>query len=388
MPGERILIVEDTTSVAKLVSTHLEAVGYHTDIAYSAQEALEKLDQSVPDIFVIDVMMPGMDGFQLTQKLRADPRTASTPIVILAARDGVDDKVRGFESGADDYVVKPFEAPELLARIRALLARARPAVQAAPPTPLGSVTAVFGLRGGAGRSTITANLGVAFAAITGSETAICDLAVESGHQALMLDARPIHTIDELITRYGSSPEADVLLAYLTNTRYGVRLLAAPLSPASAPLVAVEGVRAVTEQLRRRFSHVLLDLAPTFSDLNLAMLEVADFVFIVTTPEMAGIKAATSAFEIIESLGFPQERLLLVVNTVFATRPLPSQDIVAAVNKQISLTVPYDKAAFVDAINRGVPVVKSVPRSPSARAIAAFAADFVARYGTKHTATAA
>jgi pilus assembly protein CpaE len=302
-------------------------------------------------------------------------------MIILTARDSVEDKVRGFEAGADDYIVKPFEAPELLARVRALLARARPVVQSATqPAPLGQVIAAFGLRGGAGRSTITANFGVSLAAALGRDLAVCDLAVESGHQALMLDARPVHTIDELITRYGAGVEADVLLAYLTATRFGLKLLAAPLSPASAPLVSVEGVRAATEQLRRRFPYVLLDLAPTFTDLNLAMLELADFVVMVTTPEMAGVKATSAAFEILESLGFPPDRLLLAVNAVFAARPLSPQDISATLGKDISLNIPYDRSAFVEAINRGIPVVRSAPRSPAARAVLGFASSFVSRYG--------
>ncbi|MHB0876246.1 MAG: response regulator [Anaerolineae bacterium] len=381
MPGERILVVDDTAAVAKLITAHLESAGYKADSAKSGVEALELVAQGTPDLVMIDVMMPGMDGFQLTQKLRANPRTAHTPIIIVTARDSVEDKVRGFEVGADDYMVKPFEPPELLARVRALLLRARPsAPTAAAPAPMGSVVAVFGLRGGAGRSTIAANLSVAIAAHVQAEVALCDLAIESSHISLMLDARPVHTVDELVTRYGSTLESDVLMAYLTQSRYGVRILAAPLTPASAPLVTADGVRAVVESLRRRFPFVVLDLAHTFSDLNLGMLELADAIIVVTTPEMAGVKTTAAAFEILESLGYPPERVHLALNTIFGARPLAAVDIAGTLNRKVDLNIPYERSLFVDAINKGVPAVREAPRSAAARAIQAFAASLVSRYG--------
>ncbi|NPV10118.1 MAG: response regulator [Anaerolineae bacterium] len=378
------MVVEDTASVAKLVATHLETAGYRPTVASSGQQALDLTSHTLPDLFVIDVMMPGLDGFELTRRLRADPRTAGIPIVILTARNTVEDKIKGFEAGADDYVVKPFEAPELLARIRALLARARPTSGFQGEERQGTVLAVFGLRGGSGKSSLAANLAAALAAASGEHTvAACDLALESGHLALMLDARPVHTIDQLVTRYGSSFEPDVLLAHLTDTRLGVRVLAAPLSPASAPLVTAEGTRAVLEHLRRSFAFVILDLSPGFADPNLAAFELCDAVLVLTTPEMAGVKAAASAFETLESLGFPADGLALVVSQVFAARPLANEDIAAAVGRRIELTIPYEGRAFVDAINRGVPVVVSAPRTPAARAIAAFADSLLRRARPVH-----
>jgi len=378
---ERILIVEDSTSFAELAASLLEAEGYQTDIAHSAQEALAKLDQAIPDLFLVDVMMPGMDGLQLTRRLRGDARTANVPIIILTARSSVEDKVQGFEAGADDYLVKPFAPPELIARVRALLAR-RSTVPtgAAEAKPLGLVIVVFGLRGGAGRSSLTANLAVCLAESSGTETVACDMAIESGHLALMLDAQPVHTVDDLIARHGPRPEADVIMAYLAKTQYGVRLLAAPASPASASLVATDSVRPVIEHLRYHFPYVLIDTAPTFSDLNLSLLENTDLILLVTIPEVAGVKVTAAALEILDSLGYPSDRVILGVNTCFAARPLTEADIVSALNKRVTFNIPYDKSAFVNAINRGIPVVRLASRSPSSRAIVRLAAEIASKYG--------
>ena len=232
-----------------------------------------------------------------------------------------------------------------------------------------------------------ANLGAALAHQLDTEVVACDLALESGHLALMLDARPTHTIDELITRYESSFELDVLIAYLSSTQYRVRLLAAPASPASAPLVTVDGVRAAIEQLRTRFPYVLLDLAPTFSDINLAAMEMADLVLLVTVPEMAGVRATAAALEILDSLGYPPERSQVLVNTVFAAKPLAASDLASALERPVSLSIPYDRNAFVDALNRGIPVVKSSPRSPAARAFTELAQELAEGSGSRSGARA-
>ena len=136
MASERILVVEDTPSVAKLVATHLEAAGYHAEIALSGPEALQRLATGpLPDLILIDIMMPGMDGFELTSRIRSDPRTAQLPIIMLTARDAVEDKVRGFEAGADDYVTKPFSLRELVARVRAALRRPHLEAPMGPRSP-------------------------------------------------------------------------------------------------------------------------------------------------------------------------------------------------------------------------------------------------------------
>ena len=185
----------------------------------------------------------------------------------------------------------------------------------------------------------------------------------------------VHTVDQLVTRYGASFDPDVLMAYLADTRLDVRVLAAPLSPASSALVVPDGVRAALEQLRRNFPFVVLDLSPGFTDVNLAVFELADLVLVVTTPEMAGVKAAASAFEVLESLGYPEADAALVVSQVFAARPLAEADITAALSREICLSIPYEGRAFVEAINRGVPVVVSAPRTAAARAISAFPRTF-------------
>jgi len=125
--GARILIVEDEEPLTLLLRYNLEAEGYQVDIAARGDEAEIRLKESPPDLVVLDWMLPGISGIELCRRLRARSDTERLPIIMLTARGEESERVRGLATGADDYLVKPFSVPELLARVKALLRRANPA---------------------------------------------------------------------------------------------------------------------------------------------------------------------------------------------------------------------------------------------------------------------
>ncbi|SRR6266508_3288316 len=122
----RILIVEDEEPLTLLLRYNLEAEGYAVDIATRGDDAEIQLQEYPPDLVVLDWMLPGISGIELCRRWRARPQTERLPIIILTARGEESERVRGLKTGADDYIVKPFSVPELLAPIRALLRRASP----------------------------------------------------------------------------------------------------------------------------------------------------------------------------------------------------------------------------------------------------------------------
>lgn len=119
----RILVVEDEKKVAKALQEGLEAEHYQVTIAYTGEEGFYLLNSQMFDLVLLDLMLPGRDGFEILKTVRN--RGLQAPVLILTARDAVEDRVLGLDSGADDYMIKPFAFPELLARIRALLRRGR-----------------------------------------------------------------------------------------------------------------------------------------------------------------------------------------------------------------------------------------------------------------------
>jgi len=173
--SSRVLIVEDEPDIRELVVHHLKREGYQVSAAASGEEALRQVQAVPPDLVLLDLMMPAMDGLEVCRRLRQDPATAMLPIVMLTAKGDEVDRVLGLEIGADDYIVKPFSPKELLARVRAVLRRSRPAPGAAPLT-LGALAIALG--------THTASVGGLTLALTPKEFDLLRALVEARGRVL------------------------------------------------------------------------------------------------------------------------------------------------------------------------------------------------------------
>lgn len=120
-----VLVIEDEKDIARFIELELAAEGYATEVAFDGVTGLSKFREVAPDLVILDLMLPVLDGLEVARRIR---KTSNTPIIILTAKDGIQDKVEGLDSGADDYLIKPFSIEELLARVRAHLRRVNPAV--------------------------------------------------------------------------------------------------------------------------------------------------------------------------------------------------------------------------------------------------------------------
>ena len=134
--GKRILVVDDDRNLRKIIATNLELAGYEVVAAEDGNAALRVLDEMQPDLILLDVMMPGKDGYETAREIRRHPVNANVPIIMLTAKSEIEDKVAGFEAGADDYLTKPFGPQELLARVRAKIRRVEVDASLSPLTRL------------------------------------------------------------------------------------------------------------------------------------------------------------------------------------------------------------------------------------------------------------
>jgi DNA-binding response OmpR family regulator len=120
MENTKILVVDDDSNICELLRLYLEKDGFKTDIAYDGKEAIKKFSDNEPDLILLDIMLPGMDGWQICREIR---KKSDKPIIMITAKGETFDKVLGLELGADDYIVKPFETKEVIARVKAVLRR-------------------------------------------------------------------------------------------------------------------------------------------------------------------------------------------------------------------------------------------------------------------------
>ncbi|MHB0858175.1 MAG: response regulator [Anaerolineae bacterium] len=222
-----VLVVDDDPIFVEMLSFVLAHGGFETRSAYDGASALQALTGEIPDLIVLDVMLPDMDGFEICQRIRNNARTAETPILMLSARTQVADKLSGFESGADDYVGKPADPKEIVARIRALLARShRTRPQA------GEVLSFLGAKGGVGTTTTALNVALAIRQ-EGRRVVYLEVGGVGLSATWMLGLRPVHNLLDLTAPDGfrismAALETCILqhasgLSYLPGHDHSVRL---------------------------------------------------------------------------------------------------------------------------------------------------------------------
>ncbi|MBZ0309170.1 MAG: response regulator, partial [Anaerolineae bacterium] len=175
--SDKILIVDDDIDSLKLIGLMLQRHGYEVVAANAGNQALTKATHDHPDLIILDVMMPDMDGYEVCRRLRANPDTRAIPIIMFTAKTLVDDKVAGFEAGADDYLTKPTHPAELASRVKAMLART--ATQRHQETSKGIAIGFIGAKGGVGTTTLALNVAAALT-LVGENPIVADFRLGSG----------------------------------------------------------------------------------------------------------------------------------------------------------------------------------------------------------------
>ena len=364
----RILVIDDEPVYHKMIAHALEAGKYQLEFASSGAEGLQKAKTIKPDLVITDVMMPDIDGYELTRLLRREPQFAHTPILVLTAQSGLQNKLKSFEAGADDHLTKPFEPAELSARLAALLRRAEiPAARALPGAPHedARLIALHSLRGGTGCSSLAVNLGVGLALLWETPTILLDLTMISGQVALMLNATLKRTWAD-IAKYGPAElDMDMLESIIGKHESGAAFIAAPTYPTEAETISGQHLDAALQMLRKHYDYMVADLPHDFNDIVVHTLDFADVILLTTSPDVASVRAAAAALDTYSKLNYPPDKIKLILNATFPKHGLPKDKIEAALGVPVMVTIPYTADRFVEAINFGQPLISAKPDEPVA-----------------------
>ncbi|MDI6769903.1 MAG: response regulator [Anaerolineales bacterium] len=362
----RVLVIDDEPVYYKMVSRALEEHGCQIEYAENGMAGLTKARSLKPDLIITDVMMPDISGYEVTRNLRREADFAHTPIIVLTAQAGLQDKLKSFEAGADDHLTKPFEPAELVARCTVLLRRAvsgRAPGPAAPAAEEAKFIAVHSLRGGIGSSTLAVNLGVGLAALWKSPTMLLDLTMIAGQVALMLNATLKRTWADIAQYRAGELDMDALESIVGKHESGLAFIAAPTFPTEAGTIDPETLGVALCLLRQHYDYIVADLPHDFSDSVIYALDSADVILMLASPDMASIRAVVAALDTYTKLGYPSEKIKLVLNATFPRLGLPKDKIESALGVQTTVVIPYSPDVFVEAINRGQPLVKQKPAEP-------------------------
>ncbi len=364
-----IMVVDDDVDILTILTFVFENRGYRVRKARDAEEALQMVARFVPDLFILDISLPGIDGIELCRRLRAQARTRAVPIIFVTARDQPESIVQGFEAGGDDYVVKPFNMQELVARVENLFRRVREVAPAREERE-GRVIAITGARGGIGKTTLAVNLALCLTRMWADEVVLVDASLEFGRAAVLLDIQNARDMQALLQETSDVLERDYLdETYLSTHPSGLRFLASPLSPADVDTVGPEEMERLVRILRPLYGYIVFDLAPSLREPYRTVLRLADRVIVVVTPEVAALVATQSLLQALSMMDVPSESILVILNNFPAAPNSPERkEIETFLGFPLASIIPGDPIRVPSAANAGRPPILEPEESDFSQAI--------------------
>jgi CheY-like chemotaxis protein/MinD-like ATPase involved in chromosome partitioning or flagellar assembly len=271
--AEKILIIDDDVDTLRLVGLMLQRQGYEISAASNGSQGLAKALEERPDLILLDVMMPDMDGYEVARRLRKNPTTLTVPILMFTAKTQLDDKVTGFEVGADDYLTKPTHPTELQAHVKALLARSAQKEKEPDETVTvshehhGYVIGVLSARGGLGVSSVASNLAASIYSRTQSDVILAEFIPGQGTMGVDFGYQNQKGLTELLQGTVAEITREKVASSLTLHNSGLKLLLASENPRDVTLTSqVQNYETLVTRLSTLARFVILDLGnglPTF-----------------------------------------------------------------------------------------------------------------------------
>ena len=368
----RVLLIDDEQFYLKLIQKKLEESDYELEYAKSGSEGLAKIKTFDPGILIIDLKMPEMDGFEILERLRRDVKFSTIPVIVITAKDELSEKLKAFELGADDYLVKPFQPEELVARMGILTRRGKASQSAddgaSKRAANASVVAVHSLRGGLGCSSITVNLGLAFQKLWKKQTILVDGVLTAGQIALMLNAKPHATWENLVGIREDTMDDMVVEEMMCEHDSGIRYIASPRFPIAADTFTSETLEFFMERVKEQNDFIVVDVSHDFSDMAINMLNMSSSILLVMAPEMASLRSTMSALEIYDRLGISVEKVKIVLNNNSSNAAIKQVQLEKVLKQEIDFVLPYEAGEVNRALNFGQPFIVENPDLAICRAL--------------------
>lgn len=354
----KILLIDDEPIYYKQLLPATKKADYDLQYARSGTEGLAALSTHNPDMIIVDLRLPDIDGFEIISRLRKDPHYSQIPVMIVTGKDDLKNKLKAFEMGADDFLVKPFEPEELVARL-GILARRGKAMKFVQQMETDQektcvVISFHSLRGGGGNSSLALNLALALRSIWEEPTLLIDAVLTAGQIAMMMDAAPGATWEEYVNVAPNEIDDNVIGDLICTHSNGLHFVAAPKYPISFDSVPHELWQSAIEKFMKRYTFIVIDTSHDFSDLTISMLNASTNILLVITPEMASLRAAMSALNIYQRLGFSEEKIQIVLNNNSPVASIKQSQLEKALNHPVNVVIPNEPIEVMRAINFGQP----------------------------------
>jgi CheY-like chemotaxis protein len=376
--AKKILIIDDDMDTLKLVGLMLQKQSYEIVAASNGVQGLEKAETENPDLILLDVMMPGLDGYEVTKRLRANLHTANTPILMFTAKTQLDDKVAGFESGADDYLTKPTHPSELYAHVKALLARTLKGKVATSPLPTEKRAYTIGIlspRGGQGVSTTAVNLGSALLLATKTDVIVGELRPGMGSLGPDLGEPEPKALVELL----SGNEADMTRQKVKGGLFvhvsGLQLLLGSIQPKDNALVnAVSLMETLVTRLSYLAPYLVLDLGAGLTPLAQKLIGSCNLLIVLAEPVANALAQSRLLIDDLVGLGVSKANVqVVVVNRIRSDTQLTLSQIENQLGQPPVVSITPAPELIFQATRMRTPVIVARPESLTAQQFAKLAA---------------
>ncbi len=367
----KVLVVDDDAGVQRLLQQTLRGEGYEVLLATESAEAIRLWQSESPSLLLLDVTLPGVDGYELATRIRGTEAAGRhVPIIILTSDRDVSQKVRALRSGADDYLVKPFHPAELLARIKALLARFAPTDALGGRPPMGRIHAYYGAKGGVGTTTIAINTAIALRSLD-RRVVLVDGNLQFGDHRVFMDlANDRKSIVDALT--APTIDADLLRGVIQAHDSGVDLLLAPPTPEAADLVTAAHMHEILRVLATMYDYVIVDIDKRLDEFNLMVLDIAETIFAVMTADLSCLKNVRLVLGTMGHLGYASGKLKLVLNRSNAYTGINVKSAEGALRQPIEHQIVNEYRGAISALNTGAPFMAAKADSVLGRSVLDFA----------------
>jgi len=306
--SEKILVADDDPQTVNFLRLMLERQGYTVVSAGDGLQALEVAQREHPDLVILDVMMPGMDGFEVARALRRHPDTAHISILMFTAKTSVNDKLVGYNAGIDIYLTKPIHPVELNANIKTLLTQRQSRAEKA--TPRGYVVGVLGARGGVGTSTLALNLAAAYRHKTEAKATAAEMRPGQGAWGLELNLNDTSGLISLLRMDTPQITPEAVANKLVPTQFGVRLLLASTNSADTAYASAIGqYEIILRTLAQSAPVTVLDIGTPFLPAYELIISLCSEILLVTEPIPVCVQRAVQIAEELRKKGFGTARTL-------------------------------------------------------------------------------
>jgi len=355
MTARKILVVDDDHRLLRLMELSLQRAGYRVVAAVTGELGVDKVRTERPDLVLMDVMMPGIDGFETTKRIRRMPEGRHIPIIFLSSVTETSAKVKGLRGGGDDYVTKPVKMSELLARIEAHLRSISPVS--------GQLVTVFGSRAGVGTTTLVVNLALALHRVAQKKVMLVDWRRPLGDVALFLGMSGAPALESLLSRIDEV--SDKMFMDVQEYALGIQVVLGAADRNSAAQMDQKALGSVLDIALVKADFVLVDMGPFFSWNTLPLVGKEDGINLcVFTPTTLSIKRAAQALETVDVMS---HYFWLILNQ-YDAQSMPHEQIEAQLRTVLQGCVPDESEQVTRALAEGNPLYAINPGSGFARAL--------------------